>query len=61
MAGSTHEADLEWLQGLMLDVLPGLQADAWLTKPCLIPETPTKRPYVELVEPGYLAGTKLFV
>jgi sarcosine oxidase len=52
MAGSTHEADLDWLKALMLDVLPGLQADAWLTKPCLIPETPTKLPYVELVEPG---------
>ena len=52
MAGTTHEADLDWLQGLLLDVLPGLQADAWLTKPCLIPETPTKLPYVELVEPG---------
>ncbi|MGZ6982874.1 MAG: hypothetical protein ACXVH5_11965, partial [Ilumatobacteraceae bacterium] len=24
----------------------------WLTKPCLIPETPTKLPYLEIVEPG---------
>ncbi len=52
MGGSTHQADLEWLRGLLLDVLPGLEADAWLTKPCLIPETPTKLPYVEIVEPG---------
>jgi sarcosine oxidase len=52
MAGTSHEADLDWLKGLLLDVLPGLRADAWLTKPCLIPETPTKLPYVELVEPG---------
>ena len=52
MAGTQHEADLDWLKGLLLGVLPGLQVDAWLTKPCLIPETPTKLPYVEIVEPG---------
>ncbi len=52
MAGTQHEMDLDWLKGLLLDTLPGLQADAWLTKPCLIPETPTKLPYVEIVEPG---------
>ncbi len=52
MAGTQHEAELDWLKGLLLDVLPGLQVDTWLTKPCLIPETPTKLPYVEIVEPG---------
>ncbi len=52
MAGTQHEADLDWLRGLMLGVLPGLQADAWSTKPCLIPDTPTKLPYLEIVEPG---------
>ena len=52
MAGTSHEADLEWLRGLLLGVLPGLRADAWLTKPCLIPYTPTRLPYVEITEPG---------
>lgn len=52
MAGAAHEADLEWLEGLLLEVLPGLRAEAWLTKPCLIPDTPTKLPYVEIVEAG---------
>ena len=52
MAGTEHEADLDWLKELLLDVLPGLQVDAWKTKPCLIPETPTKLPYVEIVERG---------
>ena len=33
--------------------LPGLHAEAWSTKPCLIPETPTKLPYLEIVEPGW--------
>ena len=52
MAGCAHEADLDWLRGLLLGVLPGLQADAWLTKPCLIPQTPTRLPYVEIAEAG---------
>jgi glycine/D-amino acid oxidase-like deaminating enzyme len=52
MAGTRHQADLDWLRDLMLGVLPGLRADAWSTKPCLIPDTPTKLPYVEIVEPG---------
>jgi sarcosine oxidase len=52
MTGRGHEADLDALRGLMLRVLPGLRAESWLTKPCLVPETPTKLPYVEIVEPG---------
>ena len=52
MAGNQHEADLDWLRGLLVALLPGFQAEAWMTKPCLIPETPTKLPYIEVVEPG---------
>jgi sarcosine oxidase len=52
MRGRQHEADLDWLSGLLTKLLPGLRADAWLTKPCLIPDTPTKLPYVEIVEAG---------
>ena len=52
MAGTQHEADLDWLRGLLVALLPGFQAEAWMTKPCLIPETPTKLPYLEIVEPG---------
>jgi sarcosine oxidase len=52
MRGRDHEADLDWLRGLMLGVLPGLQAVAWSTKPCLIPDTPTKLPYLQIVDPG---------
>lgn len=52
MTGDRHAEDLPWLQGLLLDLLPGLRVDAWLTKPCLIPETPTKLPYLEIVETG---------
>jgi glycine/D-amino acid oxidase-like deaminating enzyme len=52
MTGTQHEADLDWLRGLLLGVLPGLQAEAWSTKPCLIPDTPTKLPYLEIVDSG---------
>lgn len=52
MSGRDHESDLDWLRGLMIGVLPGLQAESWSTKPCLIPDTPTKLPYLEIVEPG---------
>jgi sarcosine oxidase len=52
MSGNQHESDLDWLRGLLIALLPGFQAEAWTTKPCLIPETPTKLPYVEIVEPG---------
>jgi sarcosine oxidase len=52
MRGTQHEADLDWLRGLLLELLPGLRADAWLTKPCLIPDTPTSLPYVEIVAAG---------
>lgn len=52
MRGTQHEADLDWLRGLMLAVLPGLQVEEWSTKPCMLPDTPTKLPYLEIVEPG---------
>jgi sarcosine oxidase len=52
MTGTHHERDLDWLRGLLLGVLPGLHAEAWSTKPCLIPDTPTKLPYLEITEPG---------
>jgi glycine/D-amino acid oxidase-like deaminating enzyme len=56
MAGAAHEADLDWLRGLLLGVLPGLRAEEWLTKPCLIPDTPTRLPYVEISETGLVVA-----
>jgi glycine/D-amino acid oxidase-like deaminating enzyme len=52
MTGTFHAADLDWLHGLLVGALPGLHAEGWSTKPCLIPDTPTKLPYLEIVEPG---------
>ena len=54
MTGDQHVADLDWLRDLLLGLLPGLQADAWLTRPCLIPDTPTKLPYLEIVDRGFV-------
>src|ERR1043165_6188637 len=39
--------DLDWLRSRLLGVLRGLESEAWMTKPCLIPDTPTKLPYLE--------------
>jgi sarcosine oxidase len=52
MSGRDHEADLGWLRSLMLSVLPSLDVEEWSTKPCLIPDTPTKLPYLQVVAPG---------
>jgi sarcosine oxidase len=52
MAGDAHAEDIAWMQDLMLATLPGLQVEQWLTKPCLIPETPTRLPYIEIVDEG---------
>ena len=52
MTGTFHAADLDWLHGLLVGALPGLHAEGWSTKPCLIPDTPTKLPYLEIIEPG---------
>jgi sarcosine oxidase len=52
MTGTFHAADLDWLHGLLVGALPGLHSEGWSTKPCLIPDTPTKLPYLEIVEPG---------
>ena len=30
----------------------GSPCRGWSTKPCLIPDTPTKLPYLEITEPG---------
>ncbi len=46
MRGTGPRGGSRLARELMLGVLPGLQADSWSTKPCLIPDTPTKLPYL---------------
>jgi glycine/D-amino acid oxidase-like deaminating enzyme len=56
MSGDEHLVDVDWMRDLLLGLVPGLQAEQWLTKPCLIPDTPTKLPYVEIVDPGCIVA-----
>jgi len=49
MRGNDHAAELDELRSLTEQLVPGLAADAWETKPCLITETPTGLPYVDHV------------
>ena len=52
MRGTEHTNEMADLRSLVEAVLPGVRATAWETRPCLITETPTRRPYVEEVAPG---------
>jgi glycine/D-amino acid oxidase-like deaminating enzyme len=49
MRGDGHAADLPSLHRLLEALIPGLRADRWETKPCLITDTPTGLPYVDHV------------
>jgi len=52
MSGDAHRADLDGLRSFVLDLVPGLRAEAWETKPCLLTDTPTGLPYVDLLADG---------
>lgn len=47
MRGGAHTADLDALRRLTEALVPGLRAERWQTKPCLITDTPSGLPYVE--------------
>jgi glycine/D-amino acid oxidase-like deaminating enzyme len=49
MRGDGHTADLAALRRLAEQLVPGLRAGRWETKPCLITDTPTGLPYVDHV------------
>lgn len=52
MRGTDHTDELADLRALLEDLVPGLEAEAWETKPCLITETPSDLPYVDHLAPG---------
>jgi sarcosine oxidase len=56
MAGGTHTAWLPELRALLEDLVPGLQATAWETKPCMITVTSTGLPTVDHVEPDLVVA-----
>ncbi len=52
MRGTDHAQELPELRALLTELVPGLRATAWETKPCLITETPSDLPYLDHVAPG---------
>lgn len=47
MAGADHERWLPELRGLVEDLVPGIRAEAWTTKPCMITDTASGLPTVD--------------
>lgn len=52
MSGDAHRAELGPLRDLLTALVPGLAAEAWETKPCLITETASGLPVVDHLAPG---------
>lgn len=52
MAGRDHERWLPELRGLVEDLVPGVRAEAWTTKPCMITDTASGLPTVDHVADG---------
>lgn len=52
MRGSDHVADLPELRRLLEALVPNLDARGWTTKPCMITDTATGLPYLDIVDDG---------
>lgn len=57
MRGGDHEAELGPLRELVEELVPGVRALAWETRPCLITETPTDLPYLDHVADGLVLAS----
>lgn len=47
MRGERHALELDDLRRLTEALVPGLRADRWETKPCLLTDTPSDLPYID--------------
>lgn len=56
MRGDAHREELPELRALLEDLVPGVQATGWTTRPCLITETPSDLPYVDHLAPGLVVA-----
>ena len=56
MAGRDHERWLPELRSLVEDLVPGVRAEAWTTKPCMITDTPSGLPTVDHVDDGLVVA-----
>ncbi len=52
MRGSAHAEELPALRGLVEGLVPGIDAERWETRPCMITETPTGLPYLDIIDEG---------
>lgn len=57
MRGDAHTADLAALRRLTEALVPGLRAERWETKPCLITDTPSGLPFVCHLGDGLVLAT----
>jgi sarcosine oxidase len=56
MRGDEHLDQFPHLQRLLQNLVPGLRADSWMSKPCLIPRTPSGLPYVDHLDDGLVVA-----
>jgi len=52
MSGDDHQRHLGELRDLVQQLVPGVRAVGWSTKPCMITDTPTGLPTVDHLAPG---------
>ena len=52
MRGDEHVEQFPHLKRLLENLVPGLRSDSWVSKPCLIPHTPSGFPYVDSIDNG---------
>lgn len=52
--GNAHE--IQALQEVLLDLLPGLKVESWRSKPCVITYTANKYPYIDEIESGLIVA-----
>lgn len=52
MSGERHRDELDGLSDLLTALVPGLVAESWETKPCLITQTVSGLPVVDHLAPG---------
>jgi sarcosine oxidase len=56
MSGDAHERHLAELRGLVEDLVPGIRAEAWATKPCMITDTASGLPTVAHLAHGLVVA-----
>jgi glycine/D-amino acid oxidase-like deaminating enzyme len=56
MRSDEHLLQFPHLKRLLEKLVPGLRSDAWESKPCMIPHTPSDLPYVDHLDDGLVVA-----